>query len=127
MRPDDTDPIRVTQELTAPDRRGFARYGTLGELRVFDRARHRFIGEVSDIGLGGLRLRGDEPIPPARRHALSIEVIVDGQERPRIEVIARCAWHRSMPGRQFESGFEFVELAPAMRERLARFIDDFGL
>ena len=125
--PHDTDPIRVTNDLLTSDRRAFARYRLRGQLRVHDRARSKRLGEATDIGLGGLGLQSTEPIPPARRYALSIEIIVDDVERPRIEVIARCAWHRARPDRLFEAGFEFVEMTPRMRRRIAEFIDEFGL
>jgi hypothetical protein len=125
--PHDTDPIRVTQDPALSDRRGFARYRLRGQLWVHDRARRKRLGEAVDIGLGGLRLQTVEPIPPARRYALSIEIIVEGIERPRIEAVARCAWHRATPDRQFEAGFEFVEMTPQMRRRIAEFIDQFGL
>jgi len=109
------------------DRRSFARYGVRGSWRVHDHGRSRVVGVVCDIGLGGLRMETPEPVPPARRHALSIEVRVDGVERPRIEVIARCAWHRARPDLQFETGFEFVEMTPQMRARIARYIDELAL
>jgi hypothetical protein len=124
--PHEADPILVTQDLTLADRRALARYRARGRLWVHDRARGKIIGEACDIGLGGLRLQATEPIPPARRYALSIEICVDGVERPRIEVIARCAWHRATPDQQFEAGFEFVEMLPKMRTRIMQFIDEFG-
>lgn len=123
----DTDPIRVAHDPGAADRRSFARYGLRGSWRVYDRVRSRPIGTVCDIGLGGLRLEAPEPIPPARRYALSIDIQVEGAEHPRIEVIARCAWHRARPDLQFEAGFEFVEMTPQMRSRIAKYIDDFAL
>ena len=126
QRKGDADPIDVTRDLDASDRRSFARYGVRGEWRVHDRTRNRAIGVVCDIGLGGLRIEAPEPIPPARRYALSLEVRVDGAERQRIEVIARCAWHRARPDLQFEAGFEFVEMAPHMRGRIAQYIDELG-
>jgi hypothetical protein len=119
--------IHVSRDLAGTERRNFVRYGVRGLWRVHDRARSRAIGVVCDIGLGGLRMETPEPIPPARRHALSIEVNIDGIEKPRIEVIARCAWHRARPDLQFETGFEFVEMTPQMRRRIAEFIDQFGL
>jgi hypothetical protein len=122
----DTDPIRVSGDMSAADRRSFARYGVRGTWRVHDRVRSRPLGTVCDVGLGGLRLEAPEPIPPARRYALSIEVLVEGAEHPRIEVIARCAWHRARPDLQFEAGFEFVEMTPQMRSRIAQYIDDFA-
>jgi hypothetical protein len=125
-KPSKVDPIRVSHDLAASDRRAFARYQPRCQLRVHDRARCCLLGDVCDIGLGGLRLQSAEPVPPARRYALSIEVRVDGGERPRIEAIARCAWHRATPDRQFEAGFEFVEMTPQMRARVAQFIDEFG-
>jgi hypothetical protein len=124
---DQSEPIRITRDLAPSDRRSFARYGVRGQWRVHDRLRNRPVGGVLDIGLGGLRMAAPEPIPPARRYTLSIEVQVDGKERPRIEVIARCAWHRARPDRQFEAGFEFVEMTPQMRLRIAQYIDEFGL
>jgi len=124
---DDVDPIRVNRDLAASDRRSFVRYGVRGQWRVHDRARSRCIGIVCDIGLGGLRMEAPEPIPPSRRYPLSISVVVDGAERPRIEVIARCAWHRARPDLQFEAGFEFVEMTAQMRQRIALFIDELAL
>jgi hypothetical protein len=123
---DDTDPIRVLRDMEASDRRSFVRYGVRGQWRVHDRARSRCIGIVCDIGLGGLRMEAPEPIPPARRYPLSIEVEVDGAQRPRIELIARCAWHRARPDLQFEAGFEFVEMTPQTRGRIAQYIDELG-
>jgi hypothetical protein len=125
--PHDADPIQVAPDFGNTDRRGFARYRLRGRLLVHDRARSKRLGEGIDIGLGGLRLQTAEPIPPARRFALSIEISVDGVEQPRIEVIARCAWHRATPDRQFEVGFDFVEITPQMRRRIAESIDRFGL
>ncbi len=125
--PNDADPIRIAQDLTTADRRESARYRLRAQLWVHDRARSKRLGEALDIGLGGLRVQTNDPIPPARRFALSIEIVVDGIERPRIEAIARCAWHRATPKRQFEAGFEFVEMTPKMRQRIAQFIDEFGL
>lgn len=125
--PHDADPIRVTQDLANSDRRGFARYRLRAQLWVHDRARGKRLGEGLDIGLGGLRLQTADPIPPARRFALLIEIIAGGVAQPRIEVIARCAWHRATPDRQFEAGFEFVEMTPQMRRRIAESIDRFGL
>jgi hypothetical protein len=122
----DSDPLRVARELAASDRRHYARYSVRGKWLVHDRARSRAVGIVCDIGLGGLRMRSPDPVPPARRYALSVEVDIDGVDRPRIEVIARCAWHRASPDRQFEAGFEFVEMTPQMRERIANYIDTFG-
>jgi hypothetical protein len=122
----DVDPIDVMRELEASERRSFARYGLRGIWRVHDRVRGRSIGTICDIGLGGLRLEAPEPIPPARRYSLSIEVLVEDAERPHIEVIARCAWHRARPDLQFEAGFEFVEMTPQMRSRIAQYIDDFA-
>jgi len=122
----DSDPMQVARDLAASDRRNYARYSVRGKWLVHDRARSRAVGIVCDIGLGGLRMRSPEPVPPARRYALSIEIDVDGVDRPRIEVIARCAWHRASPDRHFEAGFEFVEMAPPMRERIAHYIDAFG-
>jgi len=113
--------------LADGERRSYARYGVRGDWRVHDRARSRAIGVVCDIGLGGLRMQTPEPIPPARRFALSIEVCVDGVERPRIEVIARCAWHRARPDLHFETGFEFVEMTPQMRARIAQYIDELAV
>jgi hypothetical protein len=126
-RKEESDPIRVMRDLTASDRRSFVRYGVRGQWRVHDRERSRLIGIVCDIGLGGLRMEAPEPIPPARRHALSIEVRADGSERTRIELIARCAWHHARPDLQFEAGFEFVEMTPQMRSRIAQYIDELGL
>jgi len=123
---DDVDPIRVNRDLAASDRRSFVRYGVRGQWRVHDRARSRCIGIVCDIGLGGLRMESSEPIPPARRYALSIEVRIDSAELHRIEVIARCAWHRARPDSQFEAGFEFVEMTPQMRGRIAQYIDELA-
>lgn len=125
--PDDTDPIRVALDLTHADRRAYARYRAQVRLWVHDAARRKCIGEADNISLGGLRLLAPEPIPPARRYALSIEIDVDGSDRPRIDVIARCAWHRATPEQQFEAGFEFVEISARMRGRIAQFIDEFGL
>jgi hypothetical protein len=122
----DADPVHAARELAASDRRHYARYSVRGKWLVHDRARSRAVGIVCDIGLGGLRMRSPEPVPPARRYALSVEIDVDGVDRPRIEVIARCAWHRASPDRQFEAGFEFVEMTPQMRERIAQYIDAFG-
>ena len=112
--------------LADGERRNYARYGVRGTWRVHDRARSRAIGVVCDIGLGGLRMETPDPIPPARRFALSIEGRVDGVERHRIEVIARCAWHRARPDLHFETGFEFVEMTPQMRARIAQYIDDLA-
>ncbi len=122
----DSDPIHVARDVADSERRNFARYGVRGAWRVHDRARSRAIGTVCDIGLGGLRMESPEPIPPARRFALSIEVCVEGKERPRIEVIARCAWHRARPDLHFEAGFEFVEMTPQMRARIALYIDELA-
>jgi hypothetical protein len=121
------DSIDAMREVADSDRRSYARYGVRGLWRVHDRARSRAVGVVCDIGLGGLRMETPEPIPPARRYALSIEVSVDGVERPRIEVIARCAWHRARPDLQFETGFEFVEMTPQMRARIAQYIDQLAV
>lgn len=125
-RHDESDPIRVTRDPASSDRRSYVRYSVRGQWRVHDRARSRPIGTVCDIGLGGLRLEAAEPIPPARRYALSIELRIDAIERPLIEVIARCAWHRARPDLQFEAGFEFVEMTPPMRARIGQYIDQFG-
>ncbi len=122
----DADPIRVTDDLIEADRRAFARFRLRVRMWVHDRARGKLIGEAFDIGLGGLRLQAGEPIPPARRYALSIDILVDGVEQPRIETIARCAWHRATPDHQFEAGFEFVEMTSPMRRRIEEFIDEFG-
>jgi len=127
QRKGDNEPIRVTRDIGAADRRSFERYGLRGRWTVLDRVRSRAIGTICDIGLGGLRLEAPEPIPPARRYALTIEVQIEGTETPHIEVIARCAWHRARPDLQFEAGFEFVEMTPQMRSRIARYIDDFAL
>ena len=126
-RKEASDSIHATREVAESERRSYARYGVRGTWRVHDRARSRAIGVVCDIGLGGLRMETPDPIPPARRHALSIEVCVDGVERPRIEVIARCAWHRARPDLQFETGFEFVEMTPQMRARIAQYIDELAV
>jgi hypothetical protein len=126
-RKEKPDSIDVARDLGDSERRNFARYVVRGLWRVHDRARSRAIGIVRDIGLGGLRMETPDPIPPARRHALSIEVNVDGVERPRIEVIARCAWHRARPDLQFETGFEFVEMTPQMRARIAQYIDELAV
>jgi hypothetical protein len=126
QRKDAPDSIDVARDMADSDRRSFARYGVRGVWRVHDQARGRAIGVVCDIGLGGLRMETPDPIPPARRYALSIEVHVDGGERPRIEVIARCAWHRARPDLQFETGFEFVEMTPLMRARIAQYIDELA-
>jgi hypothetical protein len=126
-RKEETDPIRVARDLADSDRRSFARYSVRGQWRVHDRARSRPIGIVCDIGLGGLRMEAPDPIPPARRYALSIEVSVDGKEHARIEVIARCAWHRARPDLLFETGFEFVEMTPQMRSRIAHYIDELAV
>lgn len=120
------DPIGISPEVGAADRRSFARYSLRGTWRVHDRVRGRPVGTVCDIGLGGLRLEAPEPIPPARRYALSIEIDVGGAEHPRVEVIARCAWHRARPDLHFEAGFEFVEMTPQMRNRIAQYIDQFA-
>ena len=126
QRKSDTDPFHVTPDLAASDRRSFARYAVRGQWRVHDHTRNRAVGIVCDIGLGGLRIEAPEPIPPARRYALSIEVQDNDTERQRIEVIARCAWHRARPDLQFEAGFEFVEMTPQMRARIAQYIDELG-
>ena len=126
-RKEDTDSIHVARDMADSDRRSFARYSVRGQWRVHDRARSRAIGMVCDIGLGGLRMETPDPIPPARRYALSIEVSVDGVERQRIEVIARCAWHRARPDLQFETGFEFVEMTPQTRGRIAQYIDELAV
>lgn len=125
-RKEASSPTGAARDVADSDRRNFARYSVRGLWRVHDRARSRAIGMVCDIGLGGLRMETPEPIPPARRYALSIEVSVDGVERPRIEVIARCAWHRARPDLQFETGFEFVEMTPQMRARIAHYIDELA-
>lgn len=123
----DSDLIHpISRELAASERRSFARYEVRGEWRVHDLSRGRVIGIVCDIGLGGLRIEAPEPIPPARRYTLSIELRIDAIERPRIEVIARCAWHRARPDLQFEAGFEFVEMTPPMRALIGQYIDQFG-
>ena len=122
----DCDLSYVARELSAADRRSYARYGVRGQWLVHDRVRARAVGVVSDIGLGGLRMQSPEPVPPARRYALSIEVIVNGASLPRIEVIARCAWHRARPDKHFEAGFEFVEMRSQTRSRIAQYIDEFG-
>lgn len=123
--PSQTEPILVSNDWGgSTERRAFARYDAHFLLRVHDRARCKMIGQVCDIGLGGMRLQTLDPIPPARRYALSIEIRVDDVERPRIEVIARCAWHRARPDRQFEVGFEFVEMSSEARHRIAQFIDE---
>jgi len=124
---EESDPIQVSRDMADNERRSFARYGVRGAWRVHDRARSRAIGTVCDIGLGGLRMEAPEPIPPARRYALSIEVCVEGKERSRIEVIARCAWHRARPDLLFEAGFEFVEMTPQMRARIAQYIDELAV
>ena len=124
---DPSDSIRLAQELSAADRRSYARYSVRGQWTVVDRSRARPVGVVRDIGLGGLRMAAPEPIPPARRYVLAIEVHVDGKERQRIEVIARCAWHRARPDRHFEAGFEFVEMTPQTRLRIAQYIDELAL
>lgn len=126
QRKNDTDPIHVARELDASDRRSFARYRVRGTWLVHDLARGRTIGVVCDIGLGGLRVQAPEPIPPARRYALSVEVEAEGGDWPRLEVIARCAWHRARPDLLFEAGFEFVEMTPQMRDRIAHYIDELG-
>lgn len=126
-RKEESEPISVARDVADSDRRSFARYGVRGVWRVHDRARSRAIGIVCDIGLGGLRMEAPEPTAPARRYALSIEVCVEGEERQRIEVIARCAWHRARPDLQFETGFEFVEMTPQMRSRIAHYIDELAL
>jgi hypothetical protein len=124
---EETDSIHVAQDMADSDRRSFARYSVRGLWRVHDRARSRAIGVVCDIGLGGLRMETPDPLPPARRYALSIEVCFEGVERPRIEVIARCAWHRARPDLQFETGFEFVEMTPQTRGRIAQYIDELAV
>lgn len=126
QRQSPTDPIHVAGDLDASDRRSFARYRVRGQWQVRDLARGRVIGSVCDIGLGGLRIQAPEPLPPARRYALAVDISHDEQALPPIEVIARCAWHRARPDLLFEAGFEFVEMTPAMRERVAQYIDRFG-
>jgi hypothetical protein len=126
-RKEESESIDVARDMVDSERRSFARYAVRGLWRVHDRARSRAIGVVCDIGLGGLRMETPDPIPPARRYALSIEVCVEGVERPRIEVIARCAWHRARPDLQFETGFEFVEMTAQTRARIAQYIDELGL
>lgn len=121
-----TDPIHVAADLDASDRRSFARYRVRGDWLVHDLARGRLIGIVCDIGLGGLRVESHEPLPPARRYALAVDISHEGKALPPLEVIARCAWHRARPDLHFEAGFEFVEMTPAMRERIAQYIDQFG-
>ena len=125
-RKEESESLDVARDMVDSERRSFARYAVRGLWRVHDRARSRAIGVVCDIGLGGLRMETPDPIPPARRYALSIEVCVEGVERQRIEVIARCAWHRARPDLQFETGFEFVEMTPQMRARIAQYIDELG-
>lgn len=127
LRPDDSDPIRVSDELVETDRRGYARYRVRGDWFVYDHARRRAIGELLDIGVGGLRIQTPEPIPPARRFSLAIEGSVDGKDWPAIHISARCAWHCTQPDRQFIAGFEFVEMSPPMRSRIARLIDLLAL
>lgn len=122
----DTAPGTVDGVRSDADRRAFARHRPCCRLWVRDRARNQVIGEASDISFGGLRLRAPEPIPHARRYALAIEVSVDAGERPGFTVLARCAWHRARPDQQFEAGFEFIDLAPKARQRLAALIDEFG-
>jgi len=124
---EETDSIHVAQDMADSDRRSFARYSVRGLWRVHDRAaqpRHR----------RGVRHRprrpahgNADPLPPARRYALSIEVCFEAVERPRIEVIARCAWHRARPDLQFETGFEFVEMTPQTRGRIAQYIDELAV
>jgi hypothetical protein len=123
----DSELIHVARDLAASERRSFARYAVRGEWRVHDLSCGRVVGVVCDIGLGGVRIEAPEPIPPARRYPLSIELRVDDAERPCIEVIARCAWHRARPDLQFEAGFEFVEMTPSTRGLIAQYIDQFGL
>ena len=125
-RKEESESLDVAHDMVDSERRSFARYAVRGLWRVHDRARSRAIGVVCDIGLGGLRMETPDPIPPARRYALSIEVCVEGVERPRIEVIARCAWHRARPDLQFETGFEFVEMTPQTRSRIAQYIDELA-
>jgi hypothetical protein len=125
--PDDFDPVRDSDDLIEADRRGYARYRVRGEWFVVDHARRRALGDLLDIGIGGLRIQAPEPIPPARRYTLAIEGSVDGKDQPAILVAARCAWHCAQPDRQFVAGFEFVELSPQMRTRIALLIDELAL
>jgi hypothetical protein len=41
-------------------------------------------------------------------------------------VFARCAWLRARADLHFEAGFEFVEMTPQMRNRIAQYIDQFA-
>lgn len=122
----DPEWIPVDHVAAEAERRAFLRHQPRCHLWVRDRARNRTIGEVCDISFGGLRVRTPEPIPPARRYALAIGVSVADTEQPGFTVTARCAWHRARPDRHFEAGFEFIEMAPKARLRLAALIDEFG-
>jgi hypothetical protein len=124
--PEQVDPFEITQDAAAADRRAHPRYKLRIRLRVHDRLHPTIVGEVIDIGLGGLRLRVAEPIPPARRYRLSIEIGIGARDRPRIDVIARCVWHRATPDRLFEAGFEFVETTARTRLCVAKLIDEYG-
>jgi len=53
------------------------------------------IGIVCDIGSADCEWKHPSRSRRPRRHALSIEVLADGTERTRIELIARCAWHHA--------------------------------
>ncbi|MBU0982744.1 MAG: PilZ domain-containing protein [candidate division Zixibacteria bacterium] len=115
----------MIEERTVP-RRNLRDY-----LKIFDHVTGQPLGRVINITFQGIGVFGEQPIPPERTFRLKMTVPGPGRLPRELLFDARCCWctqERSLYTQTvYDSGFEFTELTPADRARIARLMADCPL
>lgn len=72
------------------ERRRHERYPVAFDLRVYLANEDRLLGEVTDISLGGMKLRCEEPVAVGRHYSLRMMTSLESLECEAVSFEARC-------------------------------------
>jgi len=87
--------LMIENDWSENERREYERYSVMFYLEVRDQESDSSLGQILDIGMGGLRLLSDKPMPVNARFHLVLDISLESGKKGELPVEATSVWSRS--------------------------------
>jgi c-di-GMP-binding flagellar brake protein YcgR len=111
----------IENDWTKEEKRQYKREDVTFCLPVYDQETNTLLGQVLEIGQGGMRLISQEPIPVGKHFHLSLGVSLESGQQERVFLEARSVWSQEDDNPDsFATGFQFRNLPQEIARRIQK-------